>query len=141
MRLKHMPIGSTIHNIELNPGAGGVLARSAGSSARLVARQEKQVVIKLPSKQMRLVNGDCIATLGEVSNEQHNACRLGKAGKNRWKGKKPGSRGVAMVPMAHAMGGGEGKHSGGIPRSASGRCVKGQKTRNKKKYSQKMILK
>ena len=141
MPLKNMPLGTTVHNIELNPGAGAVLARSAGTYAQVVARQAKHVVIKLPSKETRLVQHDCLATVGIVSNGEHSAIILGKAGKSRWRGRRPRTRGVAMNPVDHPMGGGEGKASGGHPRSRKGLYAKGQRTRNRKKYSQKLIIK
>ncbi len=139
-KLKDMPIGVTIHNIELNPGAGGVMARGAGTSAQLVAREDKYVVIKLPSGEVRRVLGECRATFGVVSNPDHRLVNLGKAGRSRWMGRRPRTRGVAMNPVDHPMGGGEGKASGGHPRSRTGLYAKGKKTRNKKKASSKFII-
>ncbi len=139
-KLKEMPVGVTIHNIELNPGAGGVIARGAGTSAQLIAREEKYVVIKLPSGEVRRILGECRATFGTVSNPDHRLINLGKAGRSRWMGRRPRTRGVAMNPVDHPMGGGEGKASGGHPRSRTGLYAKGKKTRNKKKPSSKLII-
>jgi large subunit ribosomal protein L2 len=138
--LKAMPAGTVVHNIELHPGRGGALARGAGASAQLIAKAEKYVTLKLPSGERRLVLGTCMATVGTVSNSDHMNTTLGKAGRNRWLGRRPRVRGVAMNPVDHPMGGGEGKASGGHPRSRKGLYAKGQRTRNKKKYSQKLII-
>ena len=138
--LKAMPTGTVVHNIELHPGRGGALARGAGASAQLIAKAEKYVTLKLPSGERRLVLGTCMATVGTVSNSDHMNTTLGKAGRNRWLGRRPRVRGVAMNPVDHPMGGGEGKASGGHPRSRKGLYAKGQRTRNKKKYSQKLII-
>ncbi len=138
--LKSMPSGTLVHNIELKPGQGGVMVRGAGTSAQLVAKAEKYVTLKLPSGERRLVLGACMATVGVVTNGDHVSTQLGKAGRRRWLGRRPRVRGVAMNPVDHPMGGGEGKASGGHPRSRSGRYAKGERTRNKKKYSQKLIL-
>ena len=138
--MSEIPLGTIIHNIELKPGKGGAMARSAGSYAQLVAREGKYATIKLPSGEMRMVLSKCLATVGSVSNEDHMNVRLGKAGRNRWKGKRPRVRGVAMNPVDHPMGGGEGKSSGGHPRSRTGVYAKGQKTRKPNKYSDKMIV-
>ncbi len=141
MPLKAMPLGSIIHNVEFIPGKGGACARSAGTYAQLIAVQEKNAVLKFPSGERRMVNKNCIATIGSVSNEQHNAIILGKAGGNRWRGRRPNVRGTVQNAARHPMGGGEGKSSGGHPRSKQGLYAKGQKTRKNKKYSDKMILK
>ena len=136
-----IPLGTIVHNIELKPGHGGAMARSAGSYAQLVAREGKHATVKLPSGEMRLVLITCYATIGTVSNSDHMNVRLGKAGRNRWLGRRPRVRGVAMNPVDHPMGGGEGKSSGGHPRSRNGIYAKGQKTRKPNKYSDKMIVK
>jgi len=138
--LSEIPLGTIIHNIELKPGKGGAMARSAGSYAQLVAKDGKYVTLKLPSGEMRLVLSTCSATIGTVSNSDHMNVRLGKAGRNRWLGRRPRVRGVAMNPVDHPMGGGEGKSSGGHPRSRNGIYAKGQKTRKPNKYSDKMIV-
>ncbi len=138
--LKAIPAGTIVHNIELHPGRGGAMARGAGASAQLIAKTEKYVTLKLPSGERRLVLGACMATVGTVSNSSHMNATLGKAGRNRWLGRRPRVRGVAMNPVDHPMGGGEGKASGGHPRSRKGLYAKGQRTRNKQKYSQKLIV-
>ena len=138
--LAEIPLGTIIHNIEMKPGKGGAMARSAGTYAQLVAKEGKYATLKLPSGEMRLVLNVCMATIGSVSNSDHMNVRLGKAGRNRWLGRRPRVRGVAMNPVDHPMGGGEGKSSGGHPRSRNGLYAKGQKTRTPKKYSNKMII-
>ena len=138
--LREMPLGTIVHNIELMPGRGGAMARSAGTYAQLVAREDKYATLKLPSGEMRMVLVTCMATVGTVSNGDHMNVRLGKAGRNRWLGRRPRVRGVAMNPVDHPMGGGEGKSSGGHPRSRNGIFSKGQKTRNKNKYSEQLII-
>jgi large subunit ribosomal protein L2 len=138
--LSDIPLGTIIHNIELQPGNGGTLARSAGSYAQLVAREGRYATIKLPSGELRMVLVNCYATVGTVSNSDHMNVKLGKAGRNRWLGRRPRVRGVAMNPVDHPMGGGEGKSSGGHPRSRKGLYAKGLKTRNKNKYSEKLIV-
>ncbi len=138
--LKAMPTGTIVHNIELHPGKGGAMARGAGASAQLLAKGEKYVTLKLPSGERRRVLGTCMATVGTVSNSDHMNATIGKAGRSRWLGRRPRVRGVAMNPVDHPMGGGEGKASGGHPRSRTGVYAKGQRTRNKKKYSQKLII-
>jgi large subunit ribosomal protein L2 len=138
--LKTIPSGTIVHNIELHPGKGGAMARGAGTSAQLIAKEEKYVTLKLPSGERRLVLGECMATVGAVSNSDHMNATLGKAGRSRWLGRRPRVRGVAMNPVDHPMGGGEGKASGGHPRSRTGLYAKGQRTRNKKKYSQRVII-
>lgn len=138
MRL--MPVGTIIHNIELHPGKGASMARSAGSSAQLLSKADKYVTIKLPSGERRMVLGTCMATVGRVSNPNHMDEKIGKAGRNRWLGKRPRVRAVAMNPVDHPMGGGEGKASGGHPRSRTGLLAKGKRTRNTKKYSQHLII-
>ena len=131
--MKSMPLGTNIHNIELQPGQGGKMARSAGSSAQLANKEEKYAVLKMPSGELRKVLINCCATVGVVSNSDHNLEMAGKAGKNRWKGIRPRVRGVAMNPVDHPMGGGEGKASGGHPRSRTGKYAKGEKTRTRGK--------
>jgi large subunit ribosomal protein L2 len=138
--LTHIPLGSTIHNIELNPGEGGKVVRGAGSSAQLVAREGKYAQIKLPSGEVRKFLVACRATLCQVSNADHNNIVLGKAGASRWRGRMPNVRGVAQNPVDHPMGGGEGKSSGGRhPCSPWGKKTKGLRTR-RRKQTDKMIL-
>lgn len=140
MAMSEIPLGTIVHNIELQPGKGASMARSAGSYAQLVAREGKYATIKLPSGQMRQVLVRCFATIGTVSNSDHMNVVLGKAGRNRWLGVRPRTRGVAMNPVDHPMGGGEGKSSGGHPRSRNGLYTKGLKTRKPNKYSDKLII-
>ena len=140
LQLKNMPLGTVIHNIEMQPGQGGKIARSAGSSAQLSNKEEKYAVLKMPSGELRKVLINCYATVGVASNSDHNLQSMGKAGRNRWKGIKPRNRGVAMNPVDHPMGGGEGRASGGHPRSRTGKYAKGQKTRTKGKGSDKLII-
>ncbi|MBN1915243.1 MAG: 50S ribosomal protein L2 [Parachlamydiales bacterium] len=139
MRLKSMPLGTVIHNIELRPGKGGKLVRSAGLSAQLVAIEEGMAVIQLPSKEVRRVDADCRATIGSVSNPEHNLRVEGKAGRRRWQGVRPTVRGTAMNPVDHPHGGGEGKSKGNHPQSPWGQYAKGYRTRSKKK-SRKWIV-
>jgi len=138
--LKNIPLGSIIHNIELNPGQGASIARSAGTYAQLSARDGKYAIIKLPSGETRMILSTCMATIGSVSNAEKSNEVLGKAGRNRWLGRRPRVRGVAMNPVDHPMGGGEGRSSGGHPRSRKGLLAKGYKTRNKKKASDRYII-
>lgn len=138
--LTEIPLGTIVHNIEIKPGKGGAISRSAGSYAQLLAREGKMATIKLPSGEMRLVNSSCMATVGSVSNNDHMNLSVGKAGRNRWLGKRPRVRGVAMNPVDHPMGGGEGKASGGQPRSRNGLYSKGKKTRIGRKYSDNLIV-
>lgn len=138
--LSEIPLGTVIHNIELRPGQGGIMARSAGSSAQLLAREGKYAVIKLPSGETRMILVTCRATVGSVSNPDHALERSGKAGRSRWLGRRPRVRGVVMNPVDHPMGGGEGRSSGGHPRSRKGLLAKGLKTRNKKKSTNKFII-
>ena len=140
MFLSDIPLGTIVHNIELKPGKGGSLARSAGTYAQLSARDGKYATVKLPSGETRLVLTTCRATIGSVSNPDHNLERSGKAGRSRWQGRRPRVRGVVMNPVDHPMGGGEGRASGGHPRSRKGVPAKGFKTRDKKKYSSKHII-
>jgi large subunit ribosomal protein L2 len=139
MALRFIPVGTVIHNVELKPGAGGKIARSAGSSVQLVAKEGDYATLRLPSTEMRRVPIDGRATIGVVGNAEHELIKVGKAGRNRWKGKRPQSRGVAMNPVDHPHGGGEGKTSGGRhPVSPWGKPE--GRTRNKKKQSQKLIV-
>ena len=138
--LSDIPLGTTIHNVELSPGKGAAMARSAGSSVQLLAREGKYATLKLPSGETRLVLITCLATIGTVSNVEHGLQKSGKAGRSRWFGRRPRTRGVAMNPVDHPMGGGEGKASGGHPRSRNGIPAKGFKTRSKKKLSNKFII-
>jgi len=140
MKLKNVPLGSLIHNIEMVPGRGGQLARSAGSYAQLTGKEGKYVVLRMPSGEIRKILGECMATIGAVGNADHFNVVLGKAGRNRWLGRRPRVRGVAMNPVDHPMGGGEGKASGGHPRSRKGIPAKGYKTRNKNKKSSALII-
>lgn len=140
MRLKHMPLGSVIHNIEMYPGRGAVLVRSAGLSAQLMARSNGYATIKMPSGEVRLINEDCRATFGAVSNAERVLRVEGKAGRTRWKGFRPTVRGTAMNPVDHPHGGGEGKHNGYLPQTPWAMYTKGFRTRNKRK-SLKWIVK
>lgn len=138
--LAEIPLGTVIHNIELQPGRGGAMARSAGSYAQLTSRDKKYAVLKLPSGESRMVLTTCRATIGTISNSDHGLERSGKAGRSRWLGRRPRVRGVAMNPVDHPMGGGEGRASGGHPRSRNGIPAKGFKTRSKRKHSDKYIV-
>jgi large subunit ribosomal protein L2 len=140
LTLGEIPLGTLIHNIELKPGQGGILARSAGSYAQLTSRDGKYAIVKLPSGESRMVLVTCKATVGTVSNSDHQIERSGKAGRKRWQGRRPRVRGVAMNPVDHPMGGGEGRASGGHPRSRNGVPAKGYKTRSKKNPSDKYIV-
>jgi large subunit ribosomal protein L2 len=131
--LKNIPVGTQIHNVELKPGKGGQLARSAGASVQLVAKDGGYATVRMPSSEVRLINAECYATIGSVGNADHENISVGKAGRNRWLGWKPHNRGVAMNPVDHPLGGGEGKTSGGRhPVSPWGMPTKGYKTRNRK---------
>lgn len=140
MPLSAMPIGTIVHNIELRPGQGGQMARSAGTYAQIVGREAKYVILRMPSGETRMVLGTCMATVGSVSNADHMNESLGKAGRRRWLGRRPRVRGVAMNPVDHPMGGGEGRASGGHPRSRNGLYAKGKKTREQNKASNKLII-
>ncbi len=140
LQMKHIPLGTNVHNIEMQPGQGGKLVRSAGTSAQLTNKEERYAVLKMPSGELRKVLINCYATVGVVSNSDHNLEMMGKAGRNRWKGIRPRTRGVAMNPVDHPMGGGEGKASGGHPRSRTGKYAKGLKTRQRGKGSDKLII-
>ena len=138
--LAEIPLGTVIHAIELYPGQGAVMARSAGAYAQLLAREGKYAIIKLPSGETRMVLTSCRATVGAVSNPDHSLEQHGKAGRSRWLGRRPHNRGVTMNPVDHPMGGGEGRSSGGHPRSRKGLLAKGYKTRNPKKTTSKFIV-
>ncbi len=140
LQLKNMPLGTNVHNIELHPNQGGKMSRSAGSSAQLTNKEERYAILKMPSGELRKVLINCYATVGVVSNSDHSLQSMGKAGRNRWKGIKPRNRGVAMNPVDHPMGGGEGRASGGHPRSRTGKYAKGEKTRKVGKSSDKLII-
>ncbi len=138
--LSEIPVGTLVHNIELRPGQGAAMARSAGTFAQLAAREGKYAILRLPSGETRMVLVTCRATVGTVSNSDHNLQSSGKAGRSRWLGRKPHNRGVVMNPVDHPMGGGEGRASGGHPRSRKGLPAKGYKTRNPKAASNKFII-
>jgi len=140
LTLGELPLGTIVHNIEMQPGQGANIARSAGSFAQLTSRDGKHAIIKLPSGESRMVLTTCKATVGSVSNPDHDLEKSGKAGRSRWLGRRPRTRGVAMNPVDHPMGGGEGKASGGHPRSRKGLLAKGFKTRSKKKDSNRYII-
>ncbi|MGM0737932.1 MAG: 50S ribosomal protein L2 [Bacteroidota bacterium] len=140
MPLQSMPLGTNVHNVEYQPGNGGKMVRSAGSSAQVIAKTPKNITLKMPSGEIRMVNGKCMATIGVVSNPDHFNVTMGKAGRNRWKGIRPTVRGTVMNPIDHPMGGGEGRSTGGHPRSPWGQISKGYKTRKKKKLSSKFIV-
>lgn len=143
MKLKHMPMGTIVHNIEMNPGRGGILARSAGSSAQLMAKERGFAQLRMPSSEIRLLKEDCRATIGQMGLIEHSSFRHGKAGKIRWLGRRPKVRGVAMNPVDHPHGGGEGKAGQGNPHPVTpwGKPTKGAKTRNPRKRSSKYIIK
>lgn len=138
--MKNMPLGTNVHNIEMQPGQGGKLVRSAGASAQLTNKEDNYAVLKMPSGELRKILINCVATVGVVSNSDHSLQSMGKAGRNRWRGIRPRNRGVAMNPVDHPMGGGEGKASGGHPRSRTGKYAKGEKTRKPGKSSNKLII-
>jgi large subunit ribosomal protein L2 len=141
MALASIPLGTTIHNVELKPGKGGQIARSAGAGVQLVAREGRFCLLRLPSTEVRRVHADCQATIGQVGNLEHENLSLGKAGASRWRGRRPKVRGVAMNPVDHPLGGGEGKSSGGRhPVTPWGKPTKGYKTRKKRKASSKQIV-
>ncbi len=137
--LRYIPVGTVVHNVEFKPGAGGKMARSAGSSVQLVAKEGDHATLRLPSTEMRRVPIDCRATVGEVGNAEHELVKIGKAGRNRWKGVRPQTRGVAMNPVDHPHGGGEGKTSGGRPPVSPWGKPEGR-TRNTNKPSQQLIV-
>ena len=138
--LSSLPLGTIIHNLELKPGQGAIMVRSAGAYAQLMAKDGKYATVKLASGEIRRILSTCLATIGSVSNSQHQLQVSGKAGRSRWKGRRPNVRATVKNPVDHPMGGGEGKHSGGLPRNKNGVPAKGYKTRNKKKASDKYII-
>jgi large subunit ribosomal protein L2 len=138
--LFEIPLGTAVHNVELKIGRGGQVARSAGASAQVVAKEGNYVTLRLRSTEMRMVRGECFATIGEVGNAEHELISVGKAGKSRWLGRMPRVRGVAMNPVDHPLGGGEGKSSGGRPPASPWGKVEGKKTRHKKKPSTRLVV-
>ena len=138
--MQNIPLGTVIHNIEMNPGQGASLVRSAGTFAQLTSREDNYAIIKLPSGETRKILSACKATVGSVGNSDHALEQSGKAGRSRWLGRRPRNRGVVMNPVDHPMGGGEGRASGGHPRSRKGLLAKGYKTRTPKKQSNKYII-
>jgi len=138
--LFEVPLGTTVHNVELKIGRGGQMCRSAGGAAQVVAKEGNYVTLRLRSTEMRMVRGECLATIGEVGNAEHELQSVGKAGKTRWLGRRPRVRGVAMNPVDHPLGGGEGKSSGGRPPVSPWGKPEGKKTRHKKKASTKLIV-
>jgi large subunit ribosomal protein L2 len=140
MPMRYIPVGTTIHNVELRPGQGGKIGRSAGMAVQLVAKEGEFATVRLPSTEMRRVLIDCRATVGEVGNSEHELIKIGKAGRNRWKGVRPQTRGVAMNPVDHPLGGGEGRTSGGRPAVSPWGKPEGVRTRNTNKPSQKLIV-
>jgi large subunit ribosomal protein L2 len=141
MPLSSIPVGTIVHNVEMKPGRGGQLARSAGTYVQLVGRDQGYAQLKLASGELRMVHGDCMATIGAVSNPDQANIVIGKAGRNRWLGRMPSVRGVAMNPVDHPHGGGEGRTSGGRhPVTPWGKPTKGKRTRSRKKPSSKLII-
>jgi large subunit ribosomal protein L2 len=140
MPLELVPLGTTVHNVELKPSKGGQMARSAGAGVQVVAKEGGFVTLRLPSTEVRRVRQECMATIGEVGNSDHELTVIGKAGANRWRGRRPKVRGVAMNPVDHPLGGGEGRASGGRPPVSPWGKPEGKKTRNKKKESSKYIV-
>ncbi len=139
LSLRYIPVGTTVHNVELRPGQGGKMARSAGTAVQLVAKDGDFATLRMPSTEMRRVLLDCRATVGEVGNAEHELIKIGKAGRNRWKGVRPQTRGVAMNPVDHPLGGGEGKTSGGRPAVSPWGKPEGR-TRDKNKPSQSLLV-
>jgi len=139
MPLRFIPVGTTVHNVELRPGQGGKIGRSAGMAVQLVAKEGAYATLRMPSTEMRRILIDCRATIGEVGNSEHELITIGKAGRNRWKGRRPQTRGVAMNPVDHPLGGGEGRTSGGRPPVSPWGKPEGR-TRNKKKASQQLLV-
>ena len=140
MPLAEIPLGTTVHNVELRPGKGGQMARSAGAGVQVVAKEGDHVTLRMPSTEVRMVRRECMATVGQVGNVDHEKQSIGKAGANRWRGKRPKVRGVAMNPVDHPMGGGEGKTSGGRPPVTPWGKSEGVKTRKFKKASTRLIV-
>ncbi len=143
MRLKNIPVGTMVHNIELQPDRGGKIVRSAGTSAQILAQKGKYTHLKMPSTEIRKVDNRCFASVGIVSNPEHRFVKIGKAGRSRWKGKRPTVRGSAMTPRDHPHGGGEGRAPIGLkhPKTPWGKPARGVKTRKKKKWTSKLIIK
>lgn len=142
MPLRRVPLGTAVHNIELKPGKGGQIVRSAGTSAQIMAKEGKMAFIRMPSSEMRKIPLNCRATIGQIGNVEHESEVIGKAGRMRWKGRRGGVRGVAMNPVDHPHGGGEGKAPQGSPHPVTpwGKPTKGKRTRNKRKYSSQFIV-
>jgi len=140
MALRFIPVGTTVHNVELRPGQGGKIGRSAGMAVQLVAKEGAYATLRMPSTEMRRILIDCRATIGEVGNSEHELITIGKAGRNRWKGRRPQTRGVAMNPVDHPLGGGEGRTSGGRPPVSPWGKPEGVRTRNTNKPTQKLIV-
>ena len=140
LALRYIPVGTVVHNVELRPGEGGKMARSAGTAVQLVAKEGDFATLRMPSTEMRRVEIDCRATIGEVGNSEHELITIGKAGRNRWKGVRPQTRGVAMNPVDHPLGGGEGRTSGGRPPVSPWGKPEGVRTRNVNKPSQKLVV-
>jgi large subunit ribosomal protein L2 len=140
MPLELIPLGTTVHNVELKPKKGGQMARSAGAGVQVMAKEGDYVTLRLPSTEVRRVRRECLATIGEVGNADHELTVVGKAGANRWRGQRPKVRGVAMNPVDHPLGGGEGRASGGRPPVSPWGKPEGKKTRNKKKESNKYVV-
>ncbi|HQV56733.1 MAG TPA: 50S ribosomal protein L2, partial [Ilumatobacteraceae bacterium] len=138
--LRYIPVGTTVHNVELRPGQGGKVGRAAGMSVQLVAKEGDHATLRMPSTEMRRVLIDCRATIGEVGNSEHELISIGKAGRARWKGVRPQTRGVAMNPVDHPMGGGEGRTSGGRPPVSPWGKPEGVRTRNTSKPSQQLLV-
>lgn len=138
--LREIPLGTTVHNVELTPGGGGKLIRSAGGGAQVVAKEGAHVTLRMPSTEVRMFPGDCMATIGQVGNVDHENASWGKAGRSRWAGRRPKVRGVAMNPIDHPLGGGEGKASGGRPPVSPWGKPEGRKTRDRHKESNKLIV-
>ncbi len=138
--LEKIPLGTVVHNVELKPGKGGQMVRSAGSGAQVVAKEGDYVTLRLPSTEVRMVRKECLATIGQVGNVDHELQSIGKAGASRWRGRRPKVRGVAMNPVDHPLGGGEGKTSGGRPPTSPWGKPEGKKTRNRRKASTKLIV-
>jgi len=138
--LERVPLGTTVHNVELKPGKGAQLARSAGASVQVVAKEGEYVTVRLPSTEMRRIHKRCYATIGQIGNVEHELTSVGKAGATRWRGRRPKVRGVAMNPVDHPLGGGEGRTSGGRPPVSPWGTPDGKKTRKKKKQSNKFIV-
>jgi large subunit ribosomal protein L2 len=140
LELSKIPLGTVVHNVELKPGKGAQMARSAGTSVSIVAKEGEYVSVRLPSTEVRRLRKECMATIGEVGNAEHELRKLGKAGANRWRGKRPKVRGVPMNPVDHPLGGGEGRTSGGRPPVTPWGKPEGVKTRKRKKQSNKYIV-